>query len=139
MKFVSNSERETLKFAQELAKKLRKGVLILLSGPLGAGKTQFVKGLAQGLGIKEPVTSPSFVIMNEYRGVIPLFHIDLYRLNGFPQEDIDLDELLEEGIVAIEWWEKDSKYFQRFKNIVTINIKILDESKREINIDEDME
>ena len=135
MRFLSNSEKETVEFAKRFAERLKEGALILLSGSLGAGKTQFVKGLAQGLGITEPVTSPSFVIMNEYRGRLPLFHIDLYRLNSFPKEELDLNELLEEGIVAVEWWERDKEYFNQYKNAIVVNINILEKNKREIVID----
>lgn len=93
----------------ELAGRLDAGAVLALSGDLGAGKTELVKGLAAGLGFLGPVTSPTFALLQEYRGgTRPLFHLDCYRLEH-PQELVELgwDELLDEGgIVAVEWAER---------------------------------
>ena len=134
MKKVTRSEEETIAFAESLAKELDVGYLVLLSGELGAGKTRFAKGIAKGLGVKEAVTSPTFTIVNEYEGRIPVYHIDLYRLESFPLEDISLEEMLEEGVVMVEWWEKDRELFLSVKPRVEVYLKILSESKREIEV-----
>lgn len=104
----TESAEETRRVARELAQSLSDGDAILLSGDLGAGKTQFAQGIAEGLGVPEPVTSPTFNIMFEYAsGRIPLYHFDLYRLEDAQQlEDIDFYELVDEstpGIALIEW------------------------------------
>ena len=134
MGIVTRSEEETLKVAEKLSGRIDRGTLILLSGDLGAGKTRFVKGIARGLGVKEVVTSPTFTIVNRYSGRIPLFHVDLYRLEGFPGEDVDLDEMLEEGAVAVEWWERDNEFFKSYKPRIEVNIRFIDENTREIEI-----
>lgn len=94
---------------RELAAQLSAGDVILLYGDLGAGKTAFVRGLAEGLGAsRDEVNSPTFTIMQEYRdGRLPLFHVDLYRLDD-PREvaDLGLEEIAEDGVLAIEWAEK---------------------------------
>jgi tRNA threonylcarbamoyladenosine biosynthesis protein TsaE len=106
---TTHSETETAAVARELAAALRAGDVVLLYGDLGAGKTAFVKGLAEGLAIsRDEVTSPTFTLMQEYRGGrVPLFHVDLYRLDD-PREidDLGLDELAAQGVLAIEWAEK---------------------------------
>ena len=98
-----------MKIGQELASRLKAGDVVLLSGDLGAGKTAFVRGLAQGLGIQSnEVSSPTFTILQEYRGGrLPLFHADLYRLNGDREiDDLGLDEIASDGVLAIEWAER---------------------------------
>jgi tRNA threonylcarbamoyladenosine biosynthesis protein TsaE len=94
---------------------LRGGEILLLSGQLGAGKTLFVKGLAQSLGVPEDeVTSPSFTLVNHYTGRLKLYHIDLYRLNqgAAAAHAVDLDELLmdESAVIVIEWAERMGAY-----------------------------
>jgi tRNA threonylcarbamoyladenosine biosynthesis protein TsaE len=95
--------------ASRLAETLAAGTIVLLSGDLGAGKTAFVKGLAEGLGLDATdVTSPTFTLVHEYRGGrLPLVHIDLYRLDGADLDDIGMDtDLAAESIVAVEWAER---------------------------------
>ena len=107
--YITNSESETADVGRSLAAMLSAGDVILLEGDLGAGKTAFVRGLAEGLGIPaDEVSSPTFTLVQEYRaGRLPLFHVDLYRLND-PREidDLGLDEIADEGVLAIEWAEK---------------------------------
>ena len=106
---TTQSESETSAVGRELAARLSAGDAVLLSGELGAGKTAFVRGLAEGLGVAAAdVTSPTFTLVQEYRGGrLTLFHVDLYRLND-PREidDLGLDEIAMDGVLAIEWGEK---------------------------------
>ncbi len=104
----TNSPEETWTLAAELAEELPAGTVMALHGDLGAGKTCFIQGFAAALGIDEPVTSPTYTLIGEYEGRLPLHHIDLYRLAG-PEEALGLG--LEEyfdanGITAIEWAER---------------------------------
>lgn len=104
--FISKGYEDTLKFASEFAKNLKKGDIITLDGDLGAGKTAFVNGLAKGLGITDVVQSPTFTIVNEYKsGKIPLYHFDVYRIMS-EDEMYDIgfeDYLFDSGICAVEW------------------------------------
>jgi len=106
---ATGSERETAAIGRNLAPTLRAGDVVLLFGDLGAGKTAFVKGLAEGLGVsRDEVSSPTFTLVHEYRGGrLTLFHVDLYRLDD-PREilDLGLDEIAADGVLAIEWAEK---------------------------------
>ncbi len=109
MKFISRSPEETVEFAAALAGYLKGGDIICLFGDLGSGKTTFVKGIAQGLSIRqEKVNSPTFVLMNSYKGKLPLFHFDFYRLDR-PEEiaAIGYEEFLYgNGVAVIEWAER---------------------------------
>ena len=103
---VTHSEEETRALARRLAGELSAGAIVLLSGDLGSGKTVFVRGLAEGLGLDpDEVTSPTFTLVHEYRGGrLPLVHVDLYRLDRADLDEIGLDsDLAAQGIVAIEW------------------------------------
>jgi tRNA threonylcarbamoyladenosine biosynthesis protein TsaE len=106
---TTQSESETAAAGRELGKTLSAGDVVLLSGVLGAGKTAFVRGLTEGLGTDgSDVTSPTFTLVQEYRGGrLPLIHVDLYRLND-PREidDLGLDELAADAVLAVEWAEK---------------------------------
>ncbi len=107
MEYISTSYEETQKIASEFAKTLKSGDTVCMYGDLGAGKTAFVQGMAKGLEIEEPITSPTFTIVNEYSGTLPLYHFDVYRI-------ADSDEMYEigyeeyvygDGITVIEWAE----------------------------------
>lgn len=107
--FTTTSEHETRARAAALAAELTAGTVILLSGDLGAGKTAFVRGLAEGLGIDpDEVTSPTFTLVHEYTGGhMPLVHVDLYRLESAEFDEIGLDpETASRGVVAVEWPER---------------------------------
>ena len=106
---TTRSEQETVDFAGAFAARLRPGSVVLLVGDLGAGKTTFVRGLARGLGLDpEAVSSPTFTLIQEYRGHPSLYHVDLYRLQGAAEvDDLGLEELAAgDAVVAIEWAEK---------------------------------
>jgi tRNA threonylcarbamoyladenosine biosynthesis protein TsaE len=99
------TDADTRAAARRLAALCRPGDVIVLNGSLGAGKTAFAGGLADGLGVDEPVTSPTFVLMRTYRsGFLPFFHVDAYRLGSIGEfEDLTAIESAEEGVVVIEW------------------------------------
>ena len=100
----------TRRLGERLAAALRPGDLVVLSGPLGAGKTSLTQGLAAGLGVQGTVTSPTFVLARRHRGPVPLLHVDAYRLRdagarALDLADLDLEDALEEGVVVVEWGE----------------------------------
>jgi tRNA threonylcarbamoyladenosine biosynthesis protein TsaE len=104
---TTRSPAETEDVAAQLAASLRAGAVVLLHGDLGAGKTAFVRGLARGLGIDpDLVSSPTFVILQEYRGPLTLYHADLYRVTPEAVGDLGLDEVSAGGVLAIEWAER---------------------------------
>ena len=113
--FVSHSEQETFALGQRVGENLSGGEILLLNGPLGAGKTVLVKGIATGLGLDaEDVTSPSFTLVNPHQGRLLLYHVDLYRLDegAAAAHAVDLDEILtdEKAVVIIEWAERMGRY-----------------------------
>jgi tRNA threonylcarbamoyladenosine biosynthesis protein TsaE len=113
--FISSSPEETFNYGHQIGSRLEGGEILLLSGPLGAGKTMLVKGICAALGIAEDeVTSPSFTLVNPYAGRLRLYHIDLYRLDegASAAHAVDLDELLsdERAVIAIEWAERMGPY-----------------------------
>ena len=113
--WLSHNADETLNLGAQIAQQLAGGEVLLLSGPLGAGKTIFVKGLAGALGIDpEEVTSPSFTLVNPYKGRFTLYHIDLFRLDegASAAHAVDLDETLmdERAVIVIEWAERLGRY-----------------------------
>ena len=98
------SEGETEQAGRALAPRLRAGDVVLLEGTLGAGKTAFVRGLATGLGLSpDAVSSPTFTIVQEYRGPVLLQHVDLYRLSPAEVDDLALEDLMEHSVLAVEW------------------------------------
>ena len=127
---VTRSEAETASVASALAATLVAGDVILVSGNLGAGKTAFVRGLAEGLGIDaEDVSSPTFTLVHEYRGGrLTLYHVDLYRLEKAATDDLGLEEL-HRGVLAIEWPDRLSHQLPGARRV---SIEILDGDERRI-------
>ena len=134
MTIISKSEDETQTAARVLASQLRAGDIVLLSGPLGAGKTAFVRGLAAGLGIDPgEVSSPTFTLLHEYRPVasgLTLYHADLYRLERAETEDLGLEET-DSGVLAVEWPERLAALPP---GAIAVAIAIVDERTREITM-----
>ena len=127
MEFESNSYEETQKFAEEFSKTLKAGDVLCMYGDLGVGKTAFVQGLAKGLGIDEPITSPTFTIVNEYSGRLPLYHFDVYRIGDVEEmEEVGFEDyVMGEGVSLIEW-----------ANLIE---EILPEKRTEITIEKNLE
>lgn len=132
----TNSVEETLAFGRAFAARLRRGDCVALVGDLGAGKTALARGIALGLGLKEEklVSSPTFVLVQEYPTEPRLFHIDLYRLAHPELElaDLGLDEMLQDGIVLIEWADRATKALPRRR--WEVNIEAEGEFSRRIQI-----
>ena len=130
---TTHSEEETMAVAREVAATLRAGDVVLLSGTLGAGKTAFVRGLAEGLGLNpDEVSSPTFTIVHEYRGGrLSLYHADLYRLERTATEDIGLEEMgVKDGVLAIEWPDRLTHALPGAREI---RIEVVDENTRRIS------
>ncbi len=138
MNFTTANAEETIKLGEKIAKRLKPGDLVALSGELGAGKTTLVKGIAKGLGVKNYryVNSPSFVLVKEYKGKIPLFHFDIYRLNNLKDiEDIGYEDYLaRDGVIVIEWSSKMARILP--KRHLDVALKIKSPGKRTIIIKE---
>ena len=134
MEFITNSPAQTEEIGIKLAEQLNPGTVIAYRGDLGAGKTAFTRGLARGLGIQDPVTSPTYTIVNEYlSGRLPLFHFDMYRLHSADDLfDIGWDDYLERGgVCAVEWSENVE---DALENPITVTIEKLGEESRKITI-----
>lgn len=135
-KILTKSAEETKKLAQKIAKKLENGAILALIGELGAGKTCFVQGLAEGLKTDKKcyVSSPTFTILKIYPGKIPLNHFDFYRLNNFDEfEDLGFEDYLKNnGITAIEWADK---FLDKLpQNVICIEFAVIGENERSIKI-----
>lgn len=135
---ATNSAEETIKFGETLGRQLKGGEVIALCGPLGSGKTHLIKGIVSGLGAEDAaneVTSPTFVLVNEYTGRLDIFHIDAYRLDSIAQfEQIGFDDYCYPGsVVLIEWADKIAS---AIKDISCIRIKLahLEQNRRSICI-----
>ena len=132
MERVTRSEAGTAAVARELAGTLHAGSVLLLSGDLGAGKTAFVRGLAEGLGIDpDEVSSPTFTLIHEYRGGrLTLYHADLYRLERAATDDLGLEELgVRDGVLAIEW---PDRLTHALPGAIAVDIEIVDDQTRRV-------
>lgn len=132
---ISRSEAETSNAGEKLAEILRAGDVVAFYGELGAGKTAFIRGMARGLGLTARVSSPTFTIVNEYLGKIPLFHFDMYRLKDADELfEIGWEDYLERGgVCAVEWSENVAGAFP--PETISVRIEKTAENGREIYID----
>lgn len=135
MTFETHSPEQTEALGEALGKVLKPGTVVAYAGDLGAGKTAFTRGLAKGLGASEPVTSPTYTIVNEYlSGRIPLFHFDMYRLGSSEDLfDIGWEDYLERGgVCALEWSENVA---DALENPIRVQLEKTGESSRRITIE----
>jgi tRNA threonylcarbamoyladenosine biosynthesis protein TsaE len=138
LQITSNSPAETIKFGQKLGLQLKGGEVIALYGPLGAGKTHLIKGIVAGLGAEDAankVTSPTFVLVNEYSGRLEVYHIDAYRLDSIAQfEQIGFDDYCHPGsVVLIEWADKIEQALVGI-NYIKIELSHLGPTARSIRV-----
>lgn len=135
MTFVTHSPAETERLGEKLAEKLTPGAVLAYRGELGAGKTAFTRGLARGLGYTDPVTSPTYTIVNEYLGGrLPLFHFDMYRLSSTEDLwDIGWEDYLDRGgVCAVEWSENVA---EALPDAITVTIRKVDDTTRQITVE----
>ncbi len=134
MQFISHNAEETIEIGKKIGSMCKSGTVISLRGSLGAGKTVIAKGIAQYLNIEEAIVSPTFTIIQEYSGTLPLYHMDLYRISGCDEfEMLGGEEMLYgNGVTLIEWSEKIEEMLP--ENTIFIDITILDNLDRVINI-----
>lgn len=136
LKIVSQSAEQTHELGRQLGKLLQQGDIICLTGDLGAGKTAFTKGIGAGLEIKEFITSPTYTIINEYEGRIPLFHFDVYRLEGVEEMyELGYEEyFFGDGTVVVEWADIVQDIIPQERLWITI-LRGKSEDSREIILD----
>ena len=134
LEIVSNSAEQTRKIGLKLGKLAASGDVIFLVGPLGAGKTCLTQGIARGLGINEYTASPSFVLVREHRGKLPLYHIDLYRLDRIEEvAQLGLDDYLYgNGVCVVEWADKGLSVLP--EEHLLIEMQIVSPMKRKLNL-----
>jgi len=140
-KIISDSPEKTVKLGIKIGKQLKKGSVVALSGEFGAGKTTLIKGIAKGLGVKDTkyVNSPSFVIVKEYKGRIPVYHFDVHRLNKSAELDTIgyEDYFYGEGVVLIEWADKITQLLP--EKYLDIHLSIKDSNTRLIEVTNQVE
>jgi len=131
---VSHSAEETIEYAKKIGSLLHCGDIIAYKGGMGAGKTTFTRGLAQGMGLADEVISPTFALVNEYRGKTTLYHFDMYRIEN--ADDLETtgfyDYPLDESVFAIEWSENIEKILP--VSAIIIEIEYIDENERKITV-----
>ena len=133
VKFISSSASETENIGKKLAKKLNGTQVIALFGGLGAGKTAFTRGLSEGLGFEDGVSSPTFALVHEYEGKFPIFHFDMYRVTTYDDlYSTGFFDYIGNGILVIEWSENIEGVLPN--DAIRITIKPLSENEREITI-----
>lgn len=136
MEIITGSAKDTVKLGEQIGKKVSPGAVIALFGELGAGKTTLVQGIAKGLGISDHVTSPSFVLISEFKGRIDLCHIDFYRMeDGSEIEELGIEDYLskENTVCVIEWAEKMGGLLP--EDSIRIKIEPISENERRFFIE----
>lgn len=130
--FISQSAEQTAELGRKIGAFLLPDEIIGLAGPLGAGKTTLIQGIAEGMNVKDYLTSPTFILINEYQGRIPLFHIDLYRIEDLSEiEDLGIEEYFSRGgVCLIEWVERMELLFP--ERAEKIEIERISENERKI-------
>lgn len=132
--FLTKSAKETINLGRKIARKLKVGARVYLYGDLGSGKTTLAKGICRELGIKEEITSSSFVIVSQYQGKMPVCHIDLYRLDKSAIENLPLEEyFIADGVTIVEWAQRLATPLNN--KGIAIYLKIKEKNKREIRIE----
>ena len=135
MTFITKSPEETIELGIKIGNKLKKGDVIAMQGTLAAGKTTITKGIAQALGISDTITSPTFCLISEYYGKMPLYHMDVYRLDG-TEDFVNLgtdDMIYGDGVSIIEWSEKIMSELP--KRTIILKITPNEDGSRSINLE----
>jgi tRNA threonylcarbamoyladenosine biosynthesis protein TsaE len=134
LEFTTKTSEETIELGFKIGKKLKKGNIIAMQGTLAAGKTTITKGIAKALEITDTITSPTFCLISEYYGKMPLYHMDVYRLEGSEDfENLGTEDMLYgDGVCIIEWSEKIMDSLP--KETIIINIQPQDDGSRKIQI-----
>jgi tRNA threonylcarbamoyladenosine biosynthesis protein TsaE len=133
---LSHSPEETQAIGERLGARLGAGAVVACTGELGAGKTCFLQGLARGLGVTGDVTSPTFVLINQYRGRLPVYHLDAYRTESLTElAELGIEEMLEgDGVTVVEWADKLLPLLPA--RTIHVSIRGLGDEPREIRIEE---
>lgn len=137
---ISNTPDETMAAGERLGREITAGTVIGLIGDLGAGKTQFVRGLARGLGVTERVHSPTFMLVNEYRtGRLPCYHLDLYRLETmeqFLEAGLEMYLRPESGVAVIEWFDRLGQKAPVREHLLIVRMEVINEMERVIRYED---
>lgn len=137
MTFHTSSAEETQELGKRLGSFLKKGDIIALQGPLAAGKTTLTKGIALSLNVKDTITSPTFCLISEYEGKLPLYHFDVYRLQGADDfANLGAEDMIYgDGVCLIEWSEKIMDELPKKTIIIRLNVSPSDPNARDIQIE----
>lgn len=136
MEIITRSPEETYELGVKIGRELKPGDIVVLNGDLGAGKTHLTKGIAEGLGVSDYITSPTFTIVNEYSGRIPMYHFDVYRIEDiYEMYEIGFEEYIYgNGASIIEWGDMIRELLP--EEVIDIRISKLHDDERKINIDD---
>lgn len=132
---ITTGDAQTRSLGERLARHLRAGDVVALIGQLGSGKTCLTQGIGRGLGVASPITSPTFTLLHQYRGRLPLYHFDLYRINQAAElDDFGFEEIIDgDGVCVIEWAEKCLDRLPARR--ICVRLQVTDPDRRYITID----